>query len=131
MQELVEQVFEQIRSAWRFRWWALGAAAAVAVIAWTVVFALPDRYEAGARVFVDTRTALKPVLEKLVIDQDVNAQLNFVRQSLLAGPELRKIAAQTGVLPATVADPAAEAAILSAMADRIVLTVKSASERES
>jgi protein tyrosine kinase modulator len=131
MHEIIQEVIEQVRSAWRFRWWALSAAAVIAVIGWCVIFALPDRYEGGARVFVDTRTALKPVLDKLTIEQDVNAQLNFVRQSLLAGPELRKIAAQTGLLPATVTDPATEASILTGMANRIVLSVKSASERES
>ena len=64
-----------------------------------MVFALPDRYEADARVFVDTRTALKPALQGLTIDQNVDAQINYVRQSLLEGPQLEKIAIETGVLP--------------------------------
>jgi hypothetical protein len=64
-----------------------------------IVFALPDRYAAFARVFVDTRTALKPVLQGLTVDQDVDAQINYVRQSLLAGPQLEKIAIASGVLP--------------------------------
>jgi protein tyrosine kinase modulator len=62
------------------------------------------------------------------IEQDVNAQLNFVRQSLLAGPELRKIATSTGVLPATNTDPGVESSVLMGMANRISLTVRSASE---
>jgi polysaccharide chain length determinant protein (PEP-CTERM system associated) len=128
MHELIEQVIEQLRSSWRFRWWALAVAGVVAVLGWCVVFTLPDRFEANARVFVDTRTALKPVLDKLTIEQDVNAQLNFVRQSLLAGPELRKVATRTGVLPATTVDSAAESRILTGMASRITLTVRSASD---
>lgn len=128
MHDLIEQVIEQLRSSWRFRWWALAIAGVVAVVGWCVVFTLPDRFEANARVFVDTRTALKPVLDKLTIEQDVNAQLNFVRQSLLAGPELRKVATSTGVLPATTVDPAAESRVLEGMAGRITLTVRSASE---
>ena len=45
-----------------------------------------------AQVFVDTRTALKPALQGLTIDQNVDAQINYVRQSLLEGPQLEKIA---------------------------------------
>src|SRR5271170_5759050 len=112
MKQLIEQVSDEVRSAWRFRWAAMGLAATVAVVGWAVIFALPDRYEASARVFVDTHTALTPMLQGLAVEQDVNAQLNFVRQSLLAGPQLQKIAEQSGVLTAATVDPREQAKIL-------------------
>jgi hypothetical protein len=59
---------------------------------------LPDMYEARATVFVDTRTALRPVLQGLAVEQDVDAELNFVRQSLLGAPQLDKIAREVGLL---------------------------------
>ena len=68
----------------------------VALLGWALVFALPDRYEAYARVFVDTRTALKPALQGLTTDQNVDAQINYVRQSLLEGPQLERIAKDDG-----------------------------------
>jgi polysaccharide chain length determinant protein (PEP-CTERM system associated) len=80
---------------------------------------------------VDTRTALRPVLQGLTVEQDVDAQLNFVRQSLLAGPQLKKIAEQTGVLPPTITDPAKQAHILDGLASRITLSVKSANDRQT
>ena len=131
MEKLLEQIYDELHSAWRFRWIALITAAVVAVVAWTVVFTLPDRFEAGARVFVDTRTALKPVLQGLTVEQDVNAQLNFVRQSLLAGQQLRKIAEDTNVLSPGVTRPVDQARVLQAMSNRIDLTVTSASGKES
>jgi polysaccharide chain length determinant protein (PEP-CTERM system associated) len=131
MNPAFEKIYDDLRCAWRFRWWALALAVIVSVFGWLSVFALPDRFEASARVFVDTRTALKPVLQNLAVEQDINAQLNLVRQSLLAGPQLRKIAADSGVLPPTVTDPAQESSILTQMASRISVTVRSASERES
>ena len=130
MQESLENVYDILRSAWRFRWWALVTSAVTAVVCWVIVFALPDRYEANARVFVDTRTALKPVLQGLTVEQDVNAQINFVRQSLLAGPQLEKIAIESGVLSATITNPAQKARVLQGMAERVKLTVGSASESE-
>jgi polysaccharide chain length determinant protein (PEP-CTERM system associated) len=131
MEKLFEQIYDELQSAWRFRWVALIAAVVIAIASWAVVFALPDRFEAGARVFVDTRTALKPILQGLTVEQDVNAQLNFVRQSLLAGKQLQKIAEDAGVLSPAVTRPAEQAEILIGMASRIELTVTSASGREN
>jgi polysaccharide chain length determinant protein (PEP-CTERM system associated) len=121
-----DHVFDEVRGAWRFRWIALIAAFIVALIGWAVVFALPDRYEADARVFVDTRTALRPALQGLTIDQNVDAQINYVRQSLLEGPQLERIAKDAGVLSPAVTDERARARILNALSDRIVLGVFSA-----
>jgi polysaccharide chain length determinant protein (PEP-CTERM system associated) len=126
MTPALDHVFDEVRGAWRFRWVALTAAFIVALIGWAVVFALPDRYEAEARVFVDTRTALKPALQGLTIDQNVDAQINYVRQSLLEGPQLERIAKDASVLPSTVTDERVRARILTALSDRIVLGVFSA-----
>jgi polysaccharide chain length determinant protein (PEP-CTERM system associated) len=121
-----DHAFDEVRGAWRFRWAALITAFVVALIGWAVVFALPDRYEADARVFVDTRTGLKPALQGLTIDQNVDAQINYVRQSLLEGPQLERIAKDAGILPPTVTDERARARILYSLSDRIVLGVFSA-----
>ncbi len=126
MKQELDRVIDEVRSAWRFRWFGLAAAFVVAIIGWTLVFALPDRYEADARVFVDTRTALKPALQGLTTDQNVDAQINYVRQSLLEGPQLEAIAKETGVLDASVTDERARARILTNLSNRISLTVFSA-----
>jgi polysaccharide chain length determinant protein (PEP-CTERM system associated) len=125
MMTTVEKVFDEVRGAWRFRWFGLAAALPVALIGWTIVFALPDRYETVARVFVDTRTALKPALKNLAMEQDVDAQINYVRQSLLTGPPLEQLALDTGVLSPNVAGRA-RVKTLGDLADRITLTVTSA-----
>jgi polysaccharide chain length determinant protein (PEP-CTERM system associated) len=123
MTPALEQIFEEMRSAWRFRWIAFAIALVLAVIGWLVVFALTDRYEASARVFVDTRTGLKPVLQGLTVDQDVDAQINYVRQSLLAGPQLEKIAVDSGVLPSNVTDERQRTRVLNQLSDSITLTM--------
>ena len=126
MNPALDHVFDEVRGAWRFRWFALGTAFVVAIAGWLVVFALPDRYESSARVFVDTRTALKPALQGLTVDQNVEGQINFVRQSLLAPPELERIATESGLLPNELTDPSAKAKILDALGSRISLDVYSA-----
>jgi polysaccharide chain length determinant protein (PEP-CTERM system associated) len=126
MNQDLERLIDEAGGAWRFRWVGLMVALGVAVIGWSVVFALPDRYQADARVFVDTRTALKPALQGLTTDQNVDAQINYVRQSLLEGPQLAKIATETGVLPAGVSDERTRTRILNVLSNRIVLTVLNA-----
>src|ERR1700735_4562194 len=123
MTPALDHVLDEVRGAWRFRWFGIGCAFLVALVGWAVVFALPDRYEADARVFVDTRTALKPALQGLTIDQNVDAQINYVRQSLLEGPQLERIAKDTGVLTPDVTDERARARTLDRLSNRITLAV--------
>lgn len=123
MMTKLDPLLDEVRGAWRFRWLALLAAVLVAVIGWLLIFALPDRYEAQAEVLVDTRTALKPVLQGLATNQDVNVQLNYVRQALLAGPQLSALAQQVGLMPATGLGPADKEALLNSLQKRIDLSV--------
>jgi polysaccharide chain length determinant protein (PEP-CTERM system associated) len=129
MNLLSHLIQENIRGAWRFRWVALAVMAVVATLGWLAIFALADRYEAGAQVLVDTRTALKPALQGLATDQDTSVQLNYVRQSLLAGPQLRKIAQEVGALPVTGIDPGRQEQLLNNLKSRIQLTFQNADDR--
>jgi polysaccharide chain length determinant protein (PEP-CTERM system associated) len=127
---VLENALEAARSSWRFRTLGLTVALGVALVGWLIVFALPDRYETAARIFVDTRTALKPVLKNLTTEQDEDSQINFVRDSLLAGPQLEKIAIDSGVLPATLTDERQRAKILDKLANTVTLTITSAGTPE-
>ena len=129
MNPLINEVWDQVTGSWRFRWLALAVAAALALAGWVAVFSLEDRYEAGASVFVDPRTALKPALQGLTTEQDIDAELSFVRQSLLAGPSLQRIANQGGLLPAAATDQQRQA-LLAGMRARIDISANSANGHE-
>jgi polysaccharide chain length determinant protein (PEP-CTERM system associated) len=129
MQQTLDKVLTIFRGAWRFHRLAILVAWVTCLLAWAVVSVLPDMYEARARVFVDTRTALKPVLQGLAIDQDVDAQINFVKQSLLSAPQLEKVAEATGLLDASVQSPQARLRVIDRLRTRITLTVQSAAEQ--
>jgi polysaccharide chain length determinant protein (PEP-CTERM system associated) len=95
MQEMVTKLLDDFRGAWRFRRYALAAAWVVCLACWAGVFSMSNVYQASARVFVDTRTALDRYVKDLAIQQDVSAQINFVRQSLLSRPQLEKVIRET------------------------------------
>lgn len=124
MQDILNLILDELRGTWRYRWYALGVAWGVALAGWLYVLLLPDKYEASARVFVDPSTALKPVIQGLAVEQDVNAELNLVRQSLLSEPNLRKVVAQVG-LGIPTATPEQKSDAISSLRDRIEVTVLS------
>jgi polysaccharide chain length determinant protein (PEP-CTERM system associated) len=122
-------LFDQFIGAWRFRWRAVAAAMVAAVVGWAIVFAMPDRYEAETQVLVDSRTALKPALQGLTNDQDVNVQLSYVQQSLLVDPQLCSIVNEAGMLPGCAADPGAAQLPLAQIRKRIQMSVQSIDDR--
>lgn len=95
---VVENVLEQARASWRHRWVALAAAWSVAVILWIVIFLVPDKYEATARVFVDTKTTLSQATHGISLGDDMDSQIQRVRQALLGGPQLQKVAQDTDLM---------------------------------
>jgi len=127
MRHALDLFLEQIRGAWRFRGTAMVVAWVLCLLGWLIVLALPDTYSAHARVYVDTRTRLSQVTTGIGIDSNLAAQAEEVRQALLGGPQLQKVArlAIPGFANAT---PEAQADIVQGLHDR--LDVAATNERE-
>jgi polysaccharide chain length determinant protein (PEP-CTERM system associated) len=128
MQEMLDQALDKVRGSWRFRRYALVAAWLFALAGWIFVFMLPDIYQASSRVFVDTRTAVKSVIQGLTLDQDVNAQLNLVRQSLLSHPQLEPVAQKVGLIDRRTMTQEQIVRGVSALRERVEIGVTSAGE---
>jgi polysaccharide chain length determinant protein (PEP-CTERM system associated) len=129
MQALVEQVVNELRGAWRFRRFALAIAWGVCLFGWFVVYAIPDTYESHARVNVDTRTALRSVVDGLVVNMDVEAQLNLVRQSLLGRANLEQVAHEVG-MDITARTGADRDALLNSLIARIEIALEPPMNRD-
>lgn len=95
MQPLIIQILDEVRGTWRFRWIALAAAWAFCLVGWGYVFSLPDVYEASARVYVDSQTALGPLLRNLALDPNVESELSIVQKAMLSRPQLETVARKT------------------------------------
>jgi polysaccharide chain length determinant protein (PEP-CTERM system associated) len=91
MDELLQQVLTALRGMWRRRWIGLAVAWAVAVVGAIVLLRIPDRYEATARVFVDTQTVLKPLMSGLAVQPNVDEQISMLARTLIARPNVEKI----------------------------------------
>ena len=60
---------------WARRWYGVLTAWVVAVLGVLAVFVLPQRYEASARIFVDTQSVLKPLMKGLTVQPDAEQQV--------------------------------------------------------
>jgi len=124
-----DKLVDEIKDTWRHRWLALAIASVLALAGWLFIFMLPDRYEAQASVLVDARTALKPALEGLALQQDVGVELSYVRESLLTNPTLLDVAKSVGILPPAGTDPVRTERALTALRKHITLKMQSADDR--
>ncbi|MGH8133167.1 MAG: XrtA system polysaccharide chain length determinant [Steroidobacteraceae bacterium] len=95
---VIQNALEQVRGTWRYRWVALAVAWSVAVLLWAGVFLIPDTYQASARVFVDTNTTLSEATRGISLGVDVDTQIRRVREALLGGPQLERVAEQTNLV---------------------------------
>jgi polysaccharide chain length determinant protein (PEP-CTERM system associated) len=129
MDGLVEKLIHEMRGLWRFRRIGLVSAWIVCLLGWIVVYAIPESYEAHARVNVDTRTALRPLLQGLAVDQDVESQLTMVRQALLGRNNLEKVARTVG-LDVTATTPAERERLLASLTERIVIALEPPATRD-
>jgi len=91
VQEILQELFPHLRAIWRYRWQALLAAWMIAVAGWLVVLVMPDKYEANARVYVDTDSILLPLLKGLAVQTDVDQRLLIMTRTLLSRPNLEKV----------------------------------------
>ena len=96
MHEIVTLILRYVRGTWRFRWWMLGIAWSVSIIGWSIVAKLPDQYEASARVYVDTSSVLRPLLQGIAINTgDTGQKIFLMTRTLLSRPNLEKVTRMT------------------------------------
>lgn len=91
MQDLIHQLLNLARGMWRYRWHAAVVAWVVAVVGAVVVFQIPDRYQASARVYVDTQSILKPLLSGLAVQPNVEQQVAMLSRTLISRPNIEKL----------------------------------------
>ncbi|MGB5082989.1 MAG: XrtA system polysaccharide chain length determinant [Burkholderiales bacterium] len=91
MHELVDQLLSHLKAIWRYRWYAVAFAWVAAVGGWTAVYLAPDRYEASARVYVDTQSVLRPLLAGLTVQPNVDQMVAMMSQTLISRPNLEKV----------------------------------------
>ncbi len=91
MQQLLEQVLDYLRGMWHRRWYGLAVAWVAVIVGSIWVFRLPDQYEASARVYVDTQSMLRPLMQGMTVIPDSGQQTAILSRTLLSRANVAKI----------------------------------------
>jgi polysaccharide chain length determinant protein (PEP-CTERM system associated) len=91
MHDLVHQILTHLRGMWRRRWIGLGAAWIVAMIGVGIATRVPDRYEASARLYVDTQSLLRPLMQGISIQPNLEQQVSLLGRTLISRPNIEKL----------------------------------------
>ena len=89
----VEEMRRFVHIAVKRRWLALGVATVTAAGSIAAVFIAPERYQASARVYVDTQTVLKPLMASLTFQLDIDQQVSMLARTLISRPNMEKLVA--------------------------------------
>jgi polysaccharide chain length determinant protein (PEP-CTERM system associated) len=116
--QIVEEVLVALRAMWRRRWLAIATMWLAAIAGFAVVWMAPNRYEASARVYVDTQTVLKPLMVGLAFQPDTDQQVKMLARTLVSRPNVERI------LKATNTDPAGQGIAHEQAVDRMIDRIK-------
>ena len=91
MDEFLQTALVHLRAMWHRRWIGLAVAWIVAIIAVAIAFRIPEKFEASARVYVDTQSLLRPVMAGLAIQPNLDQQVALISRTLISRPNVEKL----------------------------------------
>lgn len=95
--DIVQQAVGVARAMWQRRWAGFAVAWAVGLLAAIAAFKAPERYEATARVYVDTQTVLRPLMSGIAVQPDVDRMVAMLGRNLISRPNIEQIVADTQI----------------------------------
>lgn len=91
MQEQLSEILYYIKGTLKYKWTSLIVASLICISGWIFVLAMPDKYASEARVHVETRTMLQPLLHGMAIQSDVRALLRVMQMLMFTKSNLEQI----------------------------------------
>ena len=93
MFEQVQLARTFLRMAWLHRWTGMVAAGLLSVLGWGFVQSLPDTYEVRAKIFLDSRSMLRPLLSGIAFNTGAAGDAALLlSRTLLTRPNLEEVA---------------------------------------
>jgi polysaccharide chain length determinant protein (PEP-CTERM system associated) len=91
-EDLVAVAISALNGMWRYRWLALWVAWVTCAVGWTIVYAMPDVYQASTRVSIDAESMIKRAVGDLTVPSDMMTEVNILTRAMLSQPHLEEIA---------------------------------------
>ncbi len=93
MQDIFIQKLALLRGAWERKWLGVAAAWGVFALGAVAIAFVPERYEASAKVFVNTQSVLKPLIEGIAVQPNIDQQLAMLSKTLISRPTMEQLIA--------------------------------------
>lgn len=91
------EIRQSLHGMWVHRWWGLAAAWVVLLLGALAIGLSSDRFEASARVYVDTQTVLKPLMQGLAYSPDADQEVRMLARTLVTRPNVEFLMKQPGI----------------------------------
>ena len=91
MVEIWKTVVAALPGIWKNRRWALLTTLVCGAIGAAVSILTPGVYEATARAHVDTQSILKPLMQGMTVQPNVEQQVHMMARTLVSRPNLERV----------------------------------------
>lgn len=91
MDEFLSQITTTARGMWNYRRWAMLMAWLVSAVGVSVVLSMPARYQASARVFLDTQSILRPLMKGIALQPNIEQQVAMLSRTLISRPTVERL----------------------------------------
>lgn len=108
LQQTLNQILDYIKGIWIKKRYVMICSWLICPIGFAYVATLPDQYSSRAKVFVDTRSVLQPLLRGLAIQTDTNEEIRMMARTLLSRANVEKIARESDLDISVTSDAAFE-----------------------
>jgi polysaccharide chain length determinant protein (PEP-CTERM system associated) len=91
MQEQLYEILSYLQGALKYKWSAIIIAWIICLSGWLYVSSMPNQYTSQAKVHVETRTMLQPLLSGMTVQSDVRGLLRVMQQLMFTKDNIEQI----------------------------------------
>ncbi|MGY0623319.1 MAG: Wzz/FepE/Etk N-terminal domain-containing protein, partial [Paraglaciecola chathamensis] len=95
LQKTLELLLDYLRGVWVKKRYVMICSWLICPFGFVYVASMPDVYQSQARVYVDTRSVLQPLLRGLAIQTNPQQEISMMVKTLLSRPNLEIIARES------------------------------------
>ncbi|MCF7971380.1 MAG: hypothetical protein K9L22_09495 [Methylococcaceae bacterium] len=121
MQDQLAEILFYIKGTLKYKWVIIITAWLICIAGWSFVSTMPDKYQSEAKVNVDSRTMLRPLLRGMAMQANTQGLVQVMQQLMFTRPNLEKIA-QLGDLDINSKDEAEKQEIIAELKAAVTIT---------
>jgi polysaccharide chain length determinant protein (PEP-CTERM system associated) len=114
MSPALSQLRDTLPALWKYRWAGLVTMMVSGIAGAIAIMQLPAKYEATARVYVDTQSILKPLMAGLAVQPNLDQQVQMMARTLVSRPNIERVLSMSD-MDLRVTDPKEREALVEAV----------------